>query len=154
MEEKREGEPGVPAQEDIVEEEGLISGDLFPKRGCLKGCLTPIVVILIAMLAIALLGYMKQGAFRRWIAQGIISNTQKQVLTDLPEGTDENTVKEAFEEVKTAIEEGKINEKAMRDAINEYLDAMNSMPSKEEKKREIDKLLTNLKAAIVMEEKK
>lgn len=138
------------SDEQGEDNEGLISGELIPKRGCLKGCLTPLAVIFVIILALGVITHAKRTTIREWLIQRIISNTQKRVLIDLPKDVDKKTIETLFGEVKTAFKESKIDEQAMKEAIRDYLDATKDMLSPEQKKPEIDKLLSSLKSAIVV----
>lgn len=142
-----------PDQEMVEEDtenndKGLISGEFIPKRGCLKGCLVPIFIIFIVLAIIGLLANSKREIIRYWIIKRIINNTEKQVLNDLPKNMDKKTVSALFETVKNAYKEGKIDEKAMESAINEYIENTRNMPSPEMKKDEIEKLMNNLSEAM------
>ena len=80
---------------------------------------------------------------------GIISNTQENVLNNLPKEIDKKTIEDTFEKVKTAFKENKIDEQGMKQAIKEYLEAVKGLPSENLKKEEIDKLMTRLNEVII-----
>ena len=143
------------SEEELVEEdsEGLIAGELVPKRGCLKGCLTPIIIIFVVMLALGVGIHAKRNTIREWFILKIISNTQENVMTNLPKEIDKKAIEDTFDKVKTAFKDGKIDEQAMKQAINDYLDAVKGLPSAELKKSEIEKLMTELNNAIITPEK-
>ena len=152
--EKTELEPDQHTEvleEESTEEnsEGLISGELIPKHGCLKGCLTPILVVFVVMLALGFGIHAKRNTIREWFMMRIISNTQKNVFTNLPKEVDKKMIEDTFEKVKTAFKENKIDEQAMKLAIKDYLDAVKGLPSEELKKTEIDKLMTRLNEVII-----
>jgi hypothetical protein len=144
------------SEEELVEEdsEGLIAGELVPKRGCLKGCLMPIIIFFVVMLALGVGIHAKRNTIREWFILKIISNTQENVLTNLPKEIDKKAIEDKFDKVKTAFKDGEIDEQAMKQAINDYLDAVKGLPSTELKKSEIEKLMTELNNAIITPEKK
>jgi uncharacterized membrane protein YheB (UPF0754 family) len=74
----------------------------------------------------------------------IISNTQENVLNNLPKEIDKKTIEDTFEKVKTAFKENKIDEQGMKQAIKEYLEAVKGLSSENLKKEEIDKLMIRL----------
>ena len=61
---------------------------------------------------------------------------------------DENAIEADFEKVKTALKEGRIDEEALTEAIEDYQDAVRKRPSQEQKKEDINKLIEGLKTAI------
>jgi hypothetical protein len=142
------------SEEELVEEdsEGLIADELVPKQGCLKGCLLPIIIIFVVMLSLGVGIHSKRNAIQEWFMLKIISNTQENVVTNLPKEIDKKAIEDTFDKVKTAFKDGKINEQAMKKAINDYLDAVKGLPSAELKKSEIDKLMTELNNAIITPE--
>jgi hypothetical protein len=142
------------SEEELVEEdsEELIAGKLDPKRGCLKGCLMPIIIIFVVMLALGVGIHAKRNTIQEWFMLKIISNTQENVTTNLPKEIDKKAIEDTFDKVKTAFKDGKINEQIMKQAINDYLDAVKGLPSAELKKSEIDKLMIGLNNAIITPE--
>ena len=143
------------SEEELVEEdsEGLIAGELVPKRGCLKGCLMPIIIIFVVMLALGVGIHTKRNTIREWFILKIISNTQENVVTNLPKEIDKKAIEDTFDKVKITFKDGRINEQAMKQAINDYLDAVKGLPSTELKKSGIEKLMTELNNAIITPEK-
>ena len=144
------------SEEELVEEdsEGLIAGELVPKRGCLKGCLMPIIIFFVVMLALGVGIHAKRNMIREWFILKIISNTQENVLTNLPKEIDKKAIEDTFDKVKITFKDGEIDEQAMKQAINDYLDAVKGLPSTELKKSEIEKLMTELNNAIITPEKR
>jgi hypothetical protein len=138
-------------EEESIEEdsEGLISGELIPKHGCLKGCLVPILIVFVVMLALGFGIHTKRNTIREWFMLRIISNTQENVLNNLPKEIDKKTIEDTFEKVKTAFKENQIDEQGMKQAIKEYLEAVKGLPSENLKKEEIDKLMTRLNEVII-----
>jgi len=132
-----------------MDEEELISGELFPKRGCLRACLTPIIAILLVILVVGMIIHAKRNVLNEWLIQRIVSNTQNQVLRDLPKGMDKKAIEASFEKVKIALEEGKIDEQALKEAIGRFLSAMQETPAPEQMKVEIDRLMADMDAAII-----
>ncbi|MDQ1329349.1 MAG: hypothetical protein QG641_2638 [Candidatus Poribacteria bacterium] len=143
------------SEEELIEEdsEGLITGELVPKRGCLKGCLMPIIIFFVVMLALGVGIHAKRNTIREWFILKIISNTQENVMTNLPKEIDKKAIEDTFDKVKTAFKNGKIDEQTMKQAINDYLEAVKGLPSAELKKSEIEKLMTELNNAIITPEK-
>jgi hypothetical protein len=143
------------SEEELVEDdsEGLIAGELVPKRGCLKGCLMPIIIVFVVMLALGVGIHAKRNTIREWFILKIISNTQENVLTNLPKEVDKKAIEDTFDKVKITFKDGRINEQEMKQAINDYLDAVKGLPSTELKKSEIEKLMTELNNAIITPEK-
>lgn len=136
-------------EESAEENYELIPGELIPKRGCLKGCLTPIIVVFVVMLALGYGIHTKRNTIREWFMLRIISNTQENVLANLPKGIDKKAIEDTFEKVKTAFKENRINEQAMKQAIKYYLEAAKNSSSEELKKAEIDKLMIKLNEVII-----
>lgn len=130
------------------DDEGIISGEFIPKRGCLKGCLMPILVIFIFLTILGFLVNSKREVIRQWIVQRVITNTEKKALNDLPKNIDKKTIEAFFESVKNAYKEGKIDEKAMESAIKEYIENTRNMPSPERKESELKKLMDKLNEAM------
>jgi len=139
--------------QNTEDSEGLIAGELIPKDGCLKGCLTPIIIIFVVMLALSVGIHAKRNTIREWFILKIISNTQENVVTNLPKEIDKKAIEDAFDKVKKTFKNGEIDEQAMKQAINDYLDAVKGLPSAELKKSEIEKLMTELNNAIITPEK-
>jgi len=135
-----------------VDSEGLISGELIPKRGCLKGCLTPVIIVFVIMLALGVGIHAKRNTIREWFMLRIISNTQENVLTNLPKEIDRKAIENTFDKVKIAFKSGRIDEQAMKQAIKSYLDAVKGSSSAELKRAEIDKLITELNNSITAPE--
>lgn len=141
----------IPEEDIKNEDEGLISGEFIPRRGCLKGCFMPILVIFIILTIIGLLANSRREVIRYWIIQRVINNTEKHVLNDLPKNMDKKTVSDLFESVKDAYKEGKIDEEAMENAIKDYIENTKNMSSPEMKKDEIEKLMNKLRLAMKSE---
>lgn len=136
----------IPKLED---EEELEEKDLFPKYGCLRGCLIPIIAIIIIIIAIAMLIQSKSDKIHDWLIVRIISNTQKKILNEPLEGIDKKTVELTFDKVRSAIKENKIDEQEIKDAIKEYLQATEGTITPEHKKTEIDKLIKRLNKSLL-----
>ena len=136
--------------EEVQEAEELVEGELIQRRGCLRGCLTPIAAILAIGLVVAIIGYAKRDAIREVLLKRIIANTQRHVLAQLPEDMDEKEIEVIFEEAKTALRENRIDEEALTEAMEQYHDTMRRRPSLEQKKQEIDKLMERLNSAIIV----
>lgn|GEM_PF-3234330 len=141
-------EESEPVEE--AEEEELVEEELIQRRGCLRGCLTPIAAILAIVLVMFMIIYAKRSAISQWLRQRIIENTQNHVLSDLPEGMDEKEIEAAFGKVETALKEGGIYVEALDEAIKEYQDAVRKRLPLEERKQEISKLMEGLNAAIIV----
>jgi len=141
------------SDEKLTEEEsdGLISGELVPKRGCLKGCLTPIIFVFVLALALGVGIHAKRNTLREWFMLKVISNTQESVLINLPKEIDKKAIEDTFDKVKTAFKENRIDEQVMKQMINNYFESVKGLPSAELKKSEIDKLMTGLNSAIITE---
>ncbi len=134
---------GEAEDDDLVEEEPA------QQRGCLAGCITPIVVISVIALVIIAIGYSKRDAIQQSLLRRIVVNTQDDVLRNLSADMDKNQIEKQFEKVKLALKEGRINEDALTEAVEEYQDVIGDRPSLEEKERAINQLMTDLSAAIV-----
>ena len=141
------------SEEELIEEdsEGLIAGELVPKRGCLKGCLMPIIIFFVVMLALGVGIHAKRNTLREWFMLKVISNTQESVLINLPKEIDKKAIEDTFDKVKTAFKENRIDEQVMKQMINNYFESVKGLPSAELKKSEIDKLMTGLNSAIITE---
>ena len=101
------------------------------------------------MLVIVVIGYSKRDAIQRGLLKRIVANTQHNILRDPPADMDRNQIETDFEKVKLALKEGRVNEEALTEAIEEYQDAVREKPSIEQKKRAINELMTDLSAAII-----
>ncbi len=134
------------------EDEDLQERKLFPKYGCLKGCLIPILAVIIIIIAIAMFIHSKSDIIQDWLIVRIISNTQKKILTDLPEDIDKKTIELTFDKVRSAVKDKKIDEQEVKIAIKEYLQATEKSTTPEHKKAEIDKLTTRLNKSIYSSE--
>ena len=151
-----EGEEPVEESEEEdrpveeAEEAELIEEELVQTRGCLRGCLTPIVVVFAIVLVAVMIGYSRRSALRSGLLKRIIANTQEHALSELPDGMDEKTIEATFEKVKTALKEGRIDEEALTEAIEEYQDATQKRLPLEQRKQEIDKLMAGLNGAIIV----
>lgn len=124
------------------------SGSIIQGRGCLKGCLVPILVIFLIVASLIMLAHAKRDSIRHWIVMRIISNTQDRVINGLSNDVDKKKAEEIFKNVKNAFKEGYLEEKMIEEAINEYIEKADSLMSPEDKKAEIDKLLVNLSKMI------
>jgi hypothetical protein len=144
-----------PVQSEPVEEaeeEEPVREELIQRRGCLRGCLTPIAAIFVVVMIIVMAVYAKRGAISGWLRQRIVANTQNHVLSDLPEGMDEREIEATFEKVKAALKEGMIDVEILDEAIAEYQDAVRKRPPPDEKKLEISRLTEGLNAAMIVPE--
>jgi len=133
-----------PAEEDhdLLEEE--------PQgRGCLLGCVTPIAVIFVIVLVIAMIGYSKRDALRQGLLKRIVANTHDHVLNDLPADLDENQIETDFDKLKLALKEGRVNEEAMAEVIEDYQDAVKGKPTIGQKRRATNNLMADLKKVIM-----
>lgn len=147
----KEKEGLVEESADITEqetEEELIENKLFPRYGCLKGCLVPIIAIIIIIVAFAMFIHTKGDKIHDWLIVRIISNTQKKILNELPEGIDKKNIDLTFSRVRSAIKDGKMDEQEVRNAIKEYLQATEDNIAPEQKKIEIEKLIMRLNKSI------
>ncbi|MGB9595186.1 MAG: hypothetical protein ACPL7B_02795 [Candidatus Poribacteria bacterium] len=130
------------------DEEELEEKNLFPKYGCLRGCLIPIIAIIIIITAIVMLIQSKSDAIHDWLIVRIISNTQKKILNDLPEGIDKKTIELTFDKLRSAIKNNKIDEQEIKNAIKEFLQAIEGPTTPENKKIEIDRLIKRLNKSL------
>lgn len=130
------------------EDEGLISGEFIPKRGCLRSCLIPIVAIFIVLTIIGLLINSRRDMIRHLIIQRVITNTEKQAINNLPRNVDKKTIEDLFDSVKNAYKEGRIDENALESAIKEYIENTRNMSSPEMKKNEVEVLIKKLSEAM------
>jgi hypothetical protein len=146
--EEEQAEEGEEEPVEEAEEEDLAEGELIQRRGCLRGCLTPIAAILMALLVMVMIVYAKRSAISEWLRQRIVANTQNHVLSDLPEDMDEKEIEASFEKVKTALKEGRIDEEALDEIIKEYWDVVQKLPV-EERQQAINTLMVGLNAAII-----
>jgi len=147
--EEDEGESELAEE---AEEEEPVGEELIQRRGCLRGCLTPIAAIFVVVMIIVMAVYAKRSAISGWLRERILANTQNHVLSDLPEGMDEKEMEATFEKVKSALREGRIDEEVLDEAIAEYQDAVRKRPPPDEKKRAISRLTEGLNAAIIVPE--
>lgn len=146
--EEEHAEEGEEEPVEEAEEKDLAEGELIQRRGCLRGCLTPIAAILVALLVMVMIVYAKRSAISVWLRQRIVANTQNHILSDLPEDMDEKETEASFEKVKTALKEGRIDEEALDEIIKEYWDAVRKLPV-EERQQAINTLMASLNAAIM-----
>ena len=144
-----DAEEGEAVEE--LEAEELVEEELIQRRGCLWGCLTPVAVILAVVLVLIVIGYAKRNVLRSVLITRIVTNTRDRVLDELPE-EDAERVKAEFEKVKAALKEGRIDEEALTVAIEEFHDSMRKRPSPEQKVQEINKLIEDMDAAIMVSE--
>ncbi len=148
-----EGEEEEPVEEETTEVEKKVEVPVqrepIQRRGCLKGCLIPVAAIFAIIMVILAIGYSKRDAISNSLLKRIIANTQNNILGDLPEGMDEKQIEAAFEEVKLALSEGRIDREALMEAMEKYHDAIGDRPPSEQKKQYINELVTDLNAAIV-----
>ncbi|MFC1716608.1 hypothetical protein ACFL6S_23270 [Candidatus Poribacteria bacterium] len=133
---------GEAEDDDLVEEEPA------QRRGCLAGCITPIVVVLVIALVIIAIVYSKRDAIQQSLLRRIVVNTQDDVLRNLSADMDKNQIEKDFEKVRLALKEGRINEDALTEAVEEYQDVIGDRPSLEEKERAISQLMADLSVAI------
>jgi hypothetical protein len=134
------------------EDEDRTEEEVVPRRGCLKGCLTPIVTIFVILIVLAIFAYSKRDAIRSGLINRIINHTHDEVLSNLPDDMDKNTVEATFERVKTALKAKRIDEEILTEAIKGYLDIVEESPPLEEKKQAIDRLMEGLNAAVIVSE--
>jgi hypothetical protein len=127
--------------------EGIMSEGLVEKRGCLKGCLLPIIVMILIILGLGMIIHAKRDIIREWLVIRIVSNTQDRVLTNLPKNMDRKPIEATFIRVKKAIKENTIDEQEMNQAIEEYIDTTKGMKP-DELKTDIEKLMKTLNEAI------
>lgn len=144
-----EDEEELSAEEDIPEEDDDLLEEEPPGRGCLLGCVTPIVVIFVIALVIGMIGYSRRDALRQGLLKRIVANTHDQVLNDLPADLDENQIEADFDKLKLALKEGRVNMEALAEVIEDYQDAVKGRPPIEQKKRAINDLMANLKKVIM-----
>jgi hypothetical protein len=151
--ENNEEDQHLPEEPENISEpdedyEETAKSSLLPKYGCLKGCLIPILGVIIVIIAIGMIIHLKRGTIHEWLIIRIVSNTQEKVLNQLPKEIDKKAIEFTFDNVKSAIRNGKINEQDMETAIKEYLGATEGTISPEFKKAEIEKLILRLNKAI------
>jgi hypothetical protein len=123
--------------------------DLEQRSGCLRGCLTPILIILAIVAILFIIGYSRRDSIRPYLIKRILNNTQNQVISMLPEDMDEKAVEATFERVKNALREKQLDEEMLIEAIREYQDALPENLPSEERKQEINKLIEGLDEAIL-----
>ena len=141
-----ESEKLSEADEDYEE---TAKSNLLPKYGCLKGCLIPILGGLIIIIAIGMIIHSRRDTIHDWLIIRVVSNTQEKILTQPPDGIDKKAIELTFDNVKSTIRDGKINEQEMEKAIKEYLSATEDSTSPDRKKAEIEKLILRLNKAIL-----
>ena len=139
-----------PEDEDWTEED---DEKVIPRRGCLKGCLTPIAIIFVTVLVLIMIAYSRRDTIRTGLLNRIITNTQNQILSKLPDDMDEKTVEATFEKLQTAMKEKQINEDILTEAIEEYQDATKEELPLEEKKQASNRLMDGLNASVIVPEK-
>ncbi len=150
-------EESQSTDEDEAEEESVVEAEdddpleEEPSRqhGCLMGCVTPMAVIFAVALVIFAIVYSKRDAITQSLFKRIVAKTQNDVLNNLPEGLDSNEMETDFEKVKLAMKEGRVNEAALTEALEEYQDAIGEKPSEEQREQAISELMKDLSAAIM-----
>ena len=115
-----EEEAGESESAEEIEEESVIEEAPPRRHGCLRGCVTPILAILVIILIAVMIVQSRRDTLREILLVRIVSNIQNQVLPVLPEDTDEEAMRAKFEEVKAAVKENRIDEEALTEAIEEY----------------------------------
>lgn len=143
-------EESEPVEE--IEDEYLVEEEVILRRGCLRGCLIPIAAILVICLAAVVIVHAKWGnVISAWVRQRIIVNTQNQVRSGLTDDKDREEIDAAFEKVKAALKEGKIDEEILDETIRQYQDATRGKLPPEG--QVIDALKDGLNAAIIGNER-
>ena len=148
-EQVEEQEEESETTEEETEEEP-IEAELIQKRGCLWGCLIPLATIVAVVLVIITIGYSRRDVIHAVLLKRIVVNTQNHVLSKLPQDMDDKAIETAFEEVKTALKENRLDKEALTEAIEEYHGVMRNKPPEDQERQEIDKLMTALKAAVIV----
>lgn len=133
---------------DSDDSESLVSKELIEKRGCLKGCLLPIIIFSLIILSLGMIIHAKRGFIYEWLIIRIVSNTQELAISNSPQDADKKQIETTFDKTKKAVKEDLINEQLMNQAIKEYIDKIKKKPSNDVKKAELEKLIKALNEAI------
>ncbi len=128
--------------------EGIVSRGLIEKRGCLKGCLLPIFIVFVLIIALGIGIHAKRNLIGEWLTIRIISNTEELALANLPKDMDRKAIEGIFEKTKNAFKEGMIDQPLMNQAIKDFINDIKNNTSDEKKKEEITRLIKALDEAI------
>lgn len=145
---EEEDNPSEEAEDEDRDEEGLVPG-----RGCLRGCLIPVVVIFVIIMALAMIAYSKRDTIRASLLNHIVANTQNHMLSQLTDDTDKKSAEAVFERLKAAMKESQIDEEILTAAIKEYQDSIPEKLPPEERMQVINRLKEGLNAAIIVSER-
>ena len=149
QEEQSEYQEKEQEEEQPKEDDDLIEEEPPQRHGCVAGCLVPIVVAFAIVLVIIIIGYSKRDALSQGLLKRIVGNTQNDVLNDLPIDMNPDQIKAEFEGLELARKQGRVDEEALTEIIEDYWDAVRKRPSPQQRKQAIIKLRTSLKEVIM-----
>jgi len=83
--------------------------------------LVHIGICILVLVILALILYKIYGnAFKSWLVNQTLNNTEKDILDRRPDGISEDEVKMTFQDVKNANSEGKINLEELHRILDDY----------------------------------